>query len=81
MPVVLKVPFGDKTHRLTITSAAAKELATLPREQHASFTEGLLRLIRSSRAEVKEKPKIRKRKPHKREVTEAINDGVTESST
>ena len=46
MPVVLKVPFGDKTHRLTITSAAAKELATLPRDQHASFTEGLLRMIR-----------------------------------
>ena len=76
MPVVLNVPFGDKTHRLTITSAAAKELATLPREQHASFTEGLLRLIRSSRADVKEKPKIRKRKPQKakREINEEIKE-------
>jgi hypothetical protein len=81
MPVVLKVPFGDKTHRLTITSAAAKELATLPRDQHASFTEGLLRMIRLEAPKEKKEKRVRKRKPHKREVTEAINDGVTESST
>ena len=76
MPVVLRVPFGDKTHRLTITTSAAKELATLPKDQHSAFTEGLLRMIRSSGAEVKRKPKARKPKPQKaaRELAEEIKE-------
>ena len=77
MPVVLQVPVGEKTHRLTITSTAAKHIAALPKEQHASFTEGLLRMIRASKPEApkalpKASTKVRKPKPakKKREMTE-----------
>ena len=88
MPVVLQVPVGEKTHRLTITSAAAKHIAALPKEQHASFTEGLLRMIRASKPEVpkplpKASTKVRKPKPakKKREMTEVILQGAEEPST
>jgi hypothetical protein len=81
MPLVLQVPCGDANHRIVVSNTTAKRLATLPKEQHASFTEGLLRMIRTSTAEApkplpKASSKIRKPKPQakKREVTEAIRD-------
>ena len=67
MPVILEVPCDGSTHRLTVSTATAKRLASLPVDRHASFTEGLLGLIRSHAP--KEAPKATKpvSKPRRKE--------------
>jgi hypothetical protein len=61
MPVILEVPCDGSTHRLTVSTATAKRLASLPVDRHAAFTEGLLGLIRSHAP--KEAPKASLQKP------------------
>jgi hypothetical protein len=91
MPVILEVPCDGSTHRLTVSTATAKRLASLPVDRHAAFTEGLLGLIRSHAP--KEAPKAsllgqkpvskprRKPKPQekKRALKEEMEVPVTEA--
>ena len=78
MPVILEVPCDGSTHRLTVSTATAKRLASLPVDRHASFTEGLLGLIRSHAP--KEAPKATKpvskprRKPKPQEKQRALKE-------
>ena len=83
MPLVLKVPFDDTTHRIQVSTTTARRLAALPKEKHAPFVDGLMRMIRAAKPEEpaplpKAKPRIRKPKLQKkaREVTEAIKEGT-----
>lgn len=78
MPVILEVPCDGSTHRLTVSTATAKRLASLPVDRHAAFTEGLLGLIRSHAP--KEAPKVTKpvskprRKPKPQEKKRALKE-------
>ena len=78
MPVILEVPCDGTTHRLTVSTATAKRLASLPVDRHASFTEGLLGLIRSNVP--KEAPKVSKpvSKPRRREKPQAKKRALKE---
>lgn len=78
MPVILEVPCDGSTHRLTVSTATAKRLASLPVDRHASFTEGLLGLIRSNVP--KEAPKVSKpvSKPRRREKPQAKKRALKE---
>ena len=62
---------------------ARPRTAALPKEKHAPFVDGLMRMIRAAKPEEpaplpKAKPRIRKPKLQKkaREVTEAIKEGT-----
>jgi len=78
MPLILEVPCDGSTHRLTVSTATAKRLASLPVDRHAAFTEGLLGLIRSHAP--KEAPKATKpvskprRKPKPQEKKRALKE-------
>ena len=78
MPVILEVPCDGSTHRLAVSTATAKRLASLPVDRHASFTEGLLGLIRSNVP--KEAPKVSKpvSKPRRREKPQAKKRALKE---
>jgi len=81
MPVILEVPCDGSTHRLTVSTATAKRLASLPVDRHASFTEGLLGLIRSNIS--KEAPKATKpvSKPRRKEKPQAKKRALKEEMT
>ena len=78
MPVILEVPCDGSTHRLTVSTATAKRLASLPVDRHAAFTEGLLGLIRNHAP--KEAPSLTKpvskprRKPKPQEKKRALKE-------
>ena len=83
MPLVLRVPFDDTTHRIQVSTTTARRLASLPKDKHATFVDGLMRMIRAAKPDEpkplsKAKPRVRKPKVRKggRDVTEAITEGA-----
>ena len=83
MPVVLRVPFDDTTHRIQVSTTTARRLASLPKDKHATFVDGLMRMIRAAKPDEpkplsKAKPRVRKPKVQRRArlFEEAITEGA-----